>query len=149
MKGKLAALALATTVTQAQAAIPEGTYSNVCISTETSDLSGVELQVGHASGKPALLIWNCEGGCGQALPVSKISTRDDQISFTAADQTYHSSGTLAQTTLWRFTVTLRGRAVVLESPTFDPKRQILQKQIRKTPAGNPKALPTPTRRCGQ
>jgi hypothetical protein len=70
MAGKWAALILVMVIAPAHAAIPEGTYSNVCVYPQTGDLGGVQLEVKYSDGRPDVLLWSCEGGCGWALITS-------------------------------------------------------------------------------
>ena len=149
MPGKWGALLLVAACTSAQAAISEGTYSNVCMHPETGDLLGVQLEIKYGKGKPSVLLWNCEGGCGWALITSELTANDDQVAFKGTEEgTSYPSGKRVITGSWRFTATMRGNALVLTSPTYDTKSQLLRRQAQIKPTGDRKAQPIPVRRCG-
>jgi hypothetical protein len=134
--------------TSALAAIPEGTYSNVCMHPETGDLLGVQLEIKYDKGKPSVLLWSCEGGCGWALITSELTANDDQVAFKGTQEgTEHPSGKRVIIGSWRFTATKRGNALVLTSPTYDPKPQLLRRQAHTKPTGDRKAEPMPVRQC--
>lgn len=138
--------ALFMSVAQVHAAILDGTYSNVCMNSETGDLGGVELQIAHIGDRSTVSLKTCEGGCWQQ-PTRAIVMRGNQIVFSAADQGFDQSGKLVHTTVRRFTAIARGKGLVLESHTYSPGLQRLQKQPPGTSTGNPKEQPIPVHRC--
>jgi hypothetical protein len=146
MAGKWVALILVAGITQAQAEIPEGTYSNVCMHPETGDLLGAQLEIRYSNGKPDVLLWICEGECGRPLITGKITINGNQLAFTGAEKGIsYPSGKPVLTTLGRFTATLRGTGIVLANPPNEPKQQILPRRIK--PTGDPKAEPMVLGRC--
>jgi hypothetical protein len=148
MSGKWSALLLVAICTSAQAAISEGTYSNVCMHRETGDLLGIQLEIKYDKGKPSVLLWSCEGECGRALITSELAANNDQVAFTGTQEgTEHPSGKRVIIGSWRFTATMRGNALVLNSPTYDPKPQLLRRQVRVKPTGDRNAQPDPVRTC--
>ena len=153
MATKLAALVLMVTATQAYGAIPEGTYSNVCVYSETMDQGGIELQIRFIGEKPSVSLKTCQGGCWQQ-PTSGIVLSGDRMTFSAADQDFTQAGALAHTEVHAFTGTFRKGVLIIESHGYLPPQR-LQKQsllsaraLAKSASGNdPSTWPAPVRRC--
>jgi hypothetical protein len=148
MPGKWVALILVAAIVPASAAIPEGTYSNVCMYPETGDLGGLQLEIKYSNGKPGVLLWICEGGCGWALITSELTTKGNQMSFTGGQEAIsYPSRKVGIANSWRFTATMHDGELLLTSPTYEPNRQLLRRRVRIKPNGDRKAQPMAVGRC--
>jgi hypothetical protein len=145
----LAGLAAVTAIAMpAQAAPPAGVYSNVCMSRETGDQGGVELQLTYRAGEPVIVFKTCEGGCW-AQPTRVAKAAKDSVTFVATNQSFEANGALAESQDHHFKVRFSGPTATLESPDYAGYASVrLRRQsFKASPSTDPKDWPTPIRRC--
>lgn len=136
-------------VSHPQGSFDDGVYSNVCLSAETQDQGGIELQIRTVGRQPSVTLKTCQGGCWEQ-PTSEVVVRKDRITFLATDQAFDEKGNLVAATIHRFTGRFRAGALVVESPGYyPPQRLTKQRWPAVAPsASGPSDWPTPIRRCG-
>jgi len=130
----------------AQAAIPDGTYSSVCVYPETDDLGGMELQIGHVGRTITVSLRTCAGGCWQQ-PTSNITMNGNHLEFSATDQDFDGSGKLVEATVHQFTATLHKADLIVESRTYLQGYDRLKRQASRALTGKAAEWPIPVRRC--
>ena len=153
--GILGAVALTAWAYAAAAASLEGVYSNVCLSRETGDQGGLEVEVRTGGAGPMVRFSICEGGCWTEA-TGAVSIVGDRIAFTTTEELFTEQRTLAESRVHHFTGRFVRGGLVLESSDRQGWARTVLKRQRWRGTGGPNGAtpedaefgtPTPIRRC--
>lgn len=137
---------------QGRSVLPQGVYSSVCVSPETLDLGGVEVQLAFLPKPRGTFAW-CEGGCERSA-MSDLRFEGDQISFSIVEQYFTERGDAEKPETHHFTGRFKAHSLILlssDKPGYG--RIVLRRQTWKpdhlvlASSAGESDEPTPVRRC--
>jgi hypothetical protein len=130
-----------------------GVYTNVCVSPETLDQGGDEVQLARRPAPHGTFAW-CAGGCVRSV-MNDLRLQSDRLSFSTTEQYFTEQGAAAGSTTHHYSGTFKANSLTLVS-SDDPDfgRVVLRHQSWKpdhlTLIGSTveqSEWPSPVRRC--